>query len=253
MRVKASLGMVLGLLAAPAAWGQDVKPAAPPNSGVHTMEIFDGPTRTVRLFPSSKSPGERQMYRDLERAENEASYAANLQALRLQYVTGERLLEARRQVEQQQLYGWNFDRAYGAGYLGGAYTGTAYGYPYYGAGPYMGAGVAVSQTLGTGIAPDGVIKQEMAKVIALHSTPDYTAMVDRQLREAVAALPGDGKPGDLRFVAFETILLKNGEKLEGRVLREDADWVVVQTAAGGRERVRTSEVMRVSTKPPEKK
>src|SRR5260370_19233253 len=107
--------MVLGLLAAPAAWGQDVKPAAPPNTGVHTMEIFDGPTRTVHFFTSSKSsPSERQMYRDLERAENEASYVANLQALRLQYVTGERMLEARRQVEQQQLYGWDLDRTYTA-------------------------------------------------------------------------------------------------------------------------------------------
>jgi hypothetical protein len=256
MRVKASLGMVLGLLAAPAAWGQDVKPATPPK-GPHVMEIFDGPSRTVHyIFPANASPGERQMYRDLERAENEQSYVANLQALRRQYVTGERMLEARRQIEQQQLYGWNFDRAFGAGYLGGAYPAAPYSYPYYGygyygAGPYWGASLAVSQTLGTGIAPDGVIKQEMAKIIALNSTPEYTAKVDRQLSEAVAALPADGK--EVPVATHEILTLKSGDKIEGRVIREDADWIVMQTAAGGREKVRTSDVVRVSTKPPEKK
>jgi hypothetical protein len=258
MRLKASLGLVLGLLTAPAVWGQDVKPAVS-DKGAHRMEIYDGPTRTVAYFPTKKdaSPGERQMYRDLERAENEESYVANLQALRRQYLAGERMLETRRQLEQQQLYGWNFDKSYSAGYLGTSYA--PYGYPYYGYGSYGGgsfatANVAISQTLGTGIGPEGVIKQEIAKVIAHQSTPEYTAAVDRQLERAVAALTGDGKPAE-RYAAYDpqgpprmgTVLLKGGDKLEGKLLYEDPEWIVVQTAAGA-ERVRMSEVTRVIVK-----
>ena len=44
-----------------------------------------------------------------------------------------------------------------------------------------------------------------------------------------------------------TVLLKGGEKIEGRIVYEDADWIVVQTAAGD-ERVRMGDVTRVTTK-----
>ena len=261
MRLRPSLGLLLGLLALPAARGQDVKPAVLPNGGVHRMEIFNGPTRTVHYFPSMKSsPGERQSWRDLERAENEQGYVDDLQALRRENVSGERQLEAARQAIQPLLYSWSFDRGYAAGYLGGTYAPTSYGYPYaysyYAPYSYRAYGAEnVSQSLENGIGPEGVIKSEIARVIARQATAEYTAAVDRQLSQALAAMPGDGKTGDVRPVVFErsgppqmvTVSLKSGDKVEGRAVYEDADWIIVRTATE-EERLRKSEVVRVSIK-----
>src|SRR4051812_10024596 len=104
MRRQATWGVaVLGLLLTGAARAQDVRPAAATaDRGPHRMEIWNGPIRTVHYFPSGNSPGEALSLRELARAENEADNLDDLQALRRQYLAGERILEARRQRTQSQ-------------------------------------------------------------------------------------------------------------------------------------------------------
>jgi hypothetical protein len=255
------LGALLGLIAAPAAWGQEVKPASSGNGGAHRMEIVEGASRTVHYFTKSDSPGERQAYRDLARAENEMAYADNLLALRRQYLFGERALEGSRQYLQPLLYGRTVDQAYNAG-LGGTYSygpggywgGGGGGWGGWGGGWGGGAPGGATNSLAIGIGPEGVIKEELAKTFARQATPEYLAAIDRQYNQSVAALKPD-KEGKPRFVGPEdvqpprmvTATLKGGDKIEGKLLREDADWLVIQTKAG-EERVRMSEVTRVSTK-----
>ncbi len=57
-----------------------LRPGAPRGGDVAQMEILAGPTRRVRYFAPTLSPGEQNTLRDLERAENDAAYAARSSA-----------------------------------------------------------------------------------------------------------------------------------------------------------------------------
>jgi len=85
---------------------KNVRPATGDKDfGLHRLTIQNGQTRTVHYFSSSTSPSENTALRELERAENEAGYVGDLQALRRQYLNTERAMESRRQQVQMALYG----------------------------------------------------------------------------------------------------------------------------------------------------
>ena len=257
VRNVATIGL---LLAAGPAWGQDDKPAAddrPAEGRAYRLEIWNGPSRTVQYVSRGGSPGEMSSLRDLARAENEADYADQLQAMRRMYVTGERLLEARRQRVQPSLYGIALDREGSEAVLAGSYGGGYYPYGtpgFYGNGygyAYAGSSLRVHESIAAGIGPEGRIKEEMAKLIVRQATPEYTAAVASQLRNATAAAtPRDGKkPGDIvlagpgSLVGHEvSITMKGSDKpLDGKLVAEDETWTTVKTATEVI-RVRSSEV-----------
>ena len=77
----------LGLLAAAPIFGQGTKPAAQNTEpGIHRLQIYNGPLRTVHYFSASGSPGEQANFREAERAENQVDLANQLLDLRNQYV-----------------------------------------------------------------------------------------------------------------------------------------------------------------------
>lgn len=242
--------------------------AARPPFGVGQIEIYDGPRRTVRYIAPNLSPGERSSLRDLERAENEAAYSEDLLALKRQYVDSERILEPHRRFMQQQLYGFNLDRTFSSYGGGGFGYGGGYGYPYsgyngfggYGAGSFGsafgGATSSVSWSLANGMGDEGVLKNEMAKQIASQATPEFAvaaargadvAMMRAASHDRIAKGFGVTRP-DIRPAAAEsshiTLTLKSGEKLEGTLIGEDADWFRVDTA-NSTISVRKSDVSRV--------
>jgi len=85
-----------------------IKPAVD-DADVHRMVIINGKDRIVHYFSKSGSAAEQAALRNLERAENEASYADALQELKRQYVATESAMEARRRQVQMQLYGRSFE------------------------------------------------------------------------------------------------------------------------------------------------
>jgi hypothetical protein len=206
------VGLVLGVLAATAAvhaqadrW---VRPAAPPppreSSDVHQMTILNGANRTVHYFANGNvSPGDSTTLKDLERAENELSYAQNLEALKREYVHSERILEKERRYVQQMLYGrsvsssapnpFAFSTGFG-GRFGLVGNGYPFGFPYnYGGYGYGGFGAmigggSVSETdnLAYGTGYEGPIKEAVAQTISRQATPEYTAAVYRNYGAALA-------------------------------------------------------------------
>jgi hypothetical protein len=129
-------GIVLGLLLATATYGQAPtpapilkpvlveKPKTPlnPTGAAHRMEIQSGTIVGVRYFGKDLGPSEMVALRDLERAENEASYGDSLAALRQMYVRNELEMEARRHNVQLALYGNSTTVTSGGGWGGGAYA-----------------------------------------------------------------------------------------------------------------------------------
>src|SRR5262245_57512226 len=108
----ASLAALLMLAATGFAQNNKVKPAVGPaddkdEPGVHRMEIYNGPLRTVHYIYRGLAPSEAQAVRELERAENENILASDLLALRQQYASGERTFDAQRRFRQEQLYGYS--------------------------------------------------------------------------------------------------------------------------------------------------
>jgi hypothetical protein len=247
---------------------------------VHQMEIYNGTHHRVRYFGINVSPGESASLRDLERAENEAIYVTNLQALKQQYAADEREMEARRLMVQKKLYGTSITSTFYGG-VGGAYPtwgtsgyplNTLFPYPYrgdfgypafgYGAGlaGYGGGGsTTVTRSLAFGQGDEGRIKDAMAQVLANQATPDYAASVDRALDRAVvraASSPAirlalglpDRSRNPLAFAAAEsapvTITLKSGETLTGTKMESTKEWMILTTADGRKVYVRPSEVTR---------
>jgi hypothetical protein len=212
-------------------------------SGANKMVIYNGPNRAVRFFTDSTSPGETAALRDLERAENELAYLDSLQALRRQYVDSERAQNAKRSLVQDQLYGvatteTNYGAYYNAGWYGGYYGGN-YGYPYlaggaYGYGDPLGlssSSLQVSRSLAHGVGDEGTIKAALARTIAMEATPEHTASA---VRGYASALARAGEFGGVKAVSREkgtqTVLtLKSGEKVEGTLVSEDGDWIVMET------------------------
>jgi hypothetical protein len=244
------LGVVLGVALAASCPAQEKPP-------FHRMEIYNGPNRTVAYFGLDLSPGERAALRDLERTENDAAYADSLLALRRQYVNSELLLEPRRQTVQQVLYGRSIQRslgafaagaAYGAGALGSFYPyyPYAYGYGSFGSGLGLSPGFALaasstlSESLANGVGYEGAIKTEMARTIAAQAAPDYAAGTARASTNALAnaaeypklrtglGLPAAGAP-EQPPRKVTVILKEKNEKVEGNLIREDAEWIRVET------------------------
>jgi hypothetical protein len=231
------------------------KPAvnqAPAPGDVHVMEIYNGTMRTVHYISASKSPGEQMVLRDLEDAENELALRDRLQALRRQYVADESALEARRRTVQELLYGYSTSN-YGATFGGYGLGGYGYGSPGYyggygfGSYPYLGVAAGGSTTstasLANGVGDEGAIKTAMAPVLARQSTEEARMRAGQALAQAwdrVAASPtlmaalnvparGVGVPVAQGSGAAVTVTLKNGTKVEGKLLREDGDRLVIET------------------------
>jgi len=246
------------------------------------MEIYNGPSRTVRIFGSDISPGEMASLSDLERLENEASFAQDVQALKNQYVVGERILDPHRRVVQQELYGRAITRT---NYDAAAYGGYGYGYGYgYGVGGYglirpstNYAAVAGGQTteflsLADGVGDEGVLKSALAGVIAKQAVSTYAATVARDYQQAVstaalsprlqaglrlptadsirrdddsirAASDGDGPRG--KNANRYTLTLMDGTKVVGTEMDEGKEWVTIKRLDGGKTRYRLSQVTQI--------
>jgi hypothetical protein len=263
--VSTRFGLALGLLlAATAAWAQDKKAAPPPEERgfVHRMVIYNGPVRTVHYINRGLSPGEQAAARDLERAENEVALADQLLDLRIQYVADEQALQAHRRHMQELLYGYSSQTTAQAG----VFSGPGYGYsPYYGYGGYWGRGwgggwggyASVSSSafnsLAYGVGDEGVIKSEMARTLAGQAVPEYAARAGQGLSAALARAsqyesfrsalglrakePPPPEESTSAFPADAAVVvtrLRDGksEKVEGKFVSSDKDWLVIQTKDG---------------------
>jgi hypothetical protein len=249
--------------------------ADPPPPGVHKMVIEIGPNRTVRYISVGLSPGEVGALRDLERAENEANYAEDLQDLRRQYVTDELALAPHRRAVQQRLYGVSsvqtgtYDFLTGpAGYGGYSYPYYGYGYgygaPYFGGygASFFGSSSVTSYSLANGVGDEGRLKDGIAQAIAAQATPDYSAGASRAYMAALArAGESDnirtalklGK-GPIMAVGSEqqrqvTLTPKDGKPIEGALVSEDGEWVTVETATGETS-VRKADLTKIERKKP---
>jgi len=255
------LGAAL-VLAVGAAWAQNkaddpkVKPVTGDDKfkdepGVHRMEIYNGPLRTVHYIYRGLSPSEAQAVRELERAENETTLANELLMLRLQYASGERGLDAERRFSQQQLYGFSESGGVSAaasyaqhvvypyGYIGTGRGWGGWGWGGYGGGGYSGsvAGGFTSTdavSLGFGVGDEGRVKTEVAHILAQQATPEYAAKVGQDLSTAsirAASFPvvknnlglKDPAIGEAGFGSGHKVVvhLKDGKKLEGEEMASD--------------------------------
>jgi hypothetical protein len=238
-----------------------VQPAQSSDPGVHRLVIYNGARRSVHYVTSGDSlANDQAALRDLERVENEAALAGQLAALRREYVDDERLLEKRRTNVQLQFYGNSSDTGYGyPGYYGAGYFGYPYLFGYYG-----GLG-GTSWNLAAGTGYEGAIKTDMAQTLAMQATPEYAARVARQYDAALARLgsaspsiraavgvsdrggirpaaapPEQGGPEEARLAAPGTQVVvtrkidNTTEKIEGAVVRDTGEWLILQTSAGKR-------------------
>jgi len=242
----------------------------------YQMEIFNGASRTVRNFGNDLSPGEMASLSDLERLENEASFAQEVLALKNQYVVGERLLEPQRRVVQQELYGRSITQSnYGALTTGYGYDWPGYrvaGYGFFRPAAY-GSAVAGDRTtetrsLADGVGDEGVLKATLAGVIAKQAVPSYAASVTKDYRTAVSeagesrnlraglALPTTDvirrENNAIRAAEFETpasdrvtLTLMNGKKITGSSLEEGKEWITIKRQDGGTSRFRLSQVTQI--------
>jgi hypothetical protein len=266
-------GLALGLLlAASAAYAQPngVKPAVKQEGpgGVHRMEIYNGPTRSVAYIYSGLSPSEESAVLEMQRADSEAALADDLLALRRQYVRNERSFETRRHAVQELLYGYAADESETFTSGRPAFNGFG-GYPYLSAYPYVSpygypsggyatgfAGYTGSSTysLAPGVGDEGVIKTAMARTLAGQATPEYSTQAHLAQQNAVARGSqydtlrtgmGLSKKEPVAAAGFETTmpgadvvvtrtLDGKNEKVEGKMVREDHNWLVVDTKDGRR-------------------
>jgi hypothetical protein len=263
------------------------RPASATGDGVSRMEIYEGPNRTVYYFGSGASSSEKATLSELQRAENEMDYLNKLQTLRRLYVNNELTLQPQRLYVQEQLYGTQI--SYGqtslmAGYgFGGYGMGgfnnyvNAYGpytssfYPYGGGfSGYLGGGSTnVVRSLAYGMGDEGVLKNNIAPVIAQQmGSPEYAQKVIHDYHTALADAsasprlarglrldgrrPGEGVPVEFgRDRPPVTLTLKSGDRVEGSTMKEEGDFYVVDTPRG-QTSVRKSEVVRIDKAKTEK-
>jgi len=217
--------------------------AARPPAGVNQVEIYEGQRRTVSYVAPNLSPSEQAALRELARAENEATYADDLLALKRLYVNSEQTLEPYRRFIQQQLYGFSTQSTYSgyvsSGFGGGGYYPYAFGntYGYGGGGGYFGgASTTVSRSLANGMGDEGVMKAAMARRIADDAGPEYASAVAHNsdfAKGRIAASDRLAKSFGIIGAGLDMpriiLTLKSGEKLDGQLHSEDADWFRVQT------------------------
>jgi hypothetical protein len=244
----------------------EVKPALlNRESDGHRMEIYNGSTRTVRYFSPSASPSEQAMLRDLEQAENSLGLVNQLSALIQEYVVNERSLQAQRRMEQQWNYvpgyygystgfpgtGWPNTAALGWGNYS-TYASNYYGYngmygSYYD--PYAYGLGAFPITAGYADPPDSPLHKEIARTLASQATPEYAAKLRRDY-DAALARAGESpalakslgiKKGDVTPVSQEgaaqqpgrtVVTMKDGHEFTGKLVKEDNDRLVLDTAKG---------------------
>jgi hypothetical protein len=251
---------------------------------VHQMEILNGASRTVRSFGIGLSTGEAATLGDLDRLENEASFAHDVLALKRQYVLSERLLEPHRRLVQQDLYGRAVTTSnYGSlssvvaaspayNYGIGGFGVRGYGYGYDTPAAYTtgtaGAQTTVVRSLADGVGDEGALKANLAAVIAKQAVPSYAASVAQEYRQAVAVAasspslraglrlqsPDELRKEDnaIRAVDYEaplanrvTLTLANGKKVVGTNLQEGKEWITLDRADGGSSRYRLSQVTQI--------
>jgi hypothetical protein len=248
--VVAAVALMAGL-ALSARAQQPAKPAAGDEAEVKRMVIENGPHRTVHYFSSKGfSPGEESALRDLERAENGMAAAANLQDLRGLYLRNEVALERRRGQVNPLLYGYssqyNMESFSGGGFSG--FAGYPYGYPYYpyGVGGFGNVGyswgntssASATNSLSPGVGNEGVIKNEMARILTDPSASEaYTRaaraydnavarVADMKLGERIGVVKGERTVGP----QVTLIMKKDNEKITGNLVSDDPDWITVDTA-----------------------
>ena len=258
-------GVLLAGLLASSAPAADVRPvAASSEPQVHRMVILNGPTQTVHYFSVGLSTSDQAALRDLESAENTADYAADLQAMRRQYVAEELLAAPQRAVVQQGLYGKSITRSYdnylaaagyGPGYYEGGYYGAGnpgylyggYGYGYGVNTAFAGSSSSINQSLANGVGDEGALKTAMAPVIAGQANSEFGASAARAYKtalnragesDATRAALGMPKRGvetvdlSLSKLPHATLTFKAGagDKVDGVIVDEDDDWITVETA-----------------------
>jgi hypothetical protein len=213
-------------LGAPTLQAQEAKPPAQSNeSRTHLLEIYNGPFRTVHYYGTGDSTGELASLRSNAHAEKQAELADLLLDLRKQYVHDERALQSRRKTVQQQWYGQANEYSFGydpywsypVGYAG-------YGYSGFTAGGYSGT---TYNNLAFGVGDEGAIKSAIARTLANQATPK-TAGYGPTAAEGFSVAP----PGAHVIVSCK--IGDTTEKIDGTLLDENADWIVVKTQAGNR-------------------
>jgi len=98
----------------------------------------------------------------------------------------------------------------------------------------------ITNSLANGIGDEGRLKAEMARALAAQASPEYSDWVGKRLQNARAAL--DGNKNGKRQVS---ILLKDGEKKRGQLVKQNDDWIVIRTD-DEEISVRMSEVARIT-------
>jgi hypothetical protein len=208
-RLAVVAGLAAVLLAASPASAQ-VKKADLPGGGsadapaVHRMEIYNGPLRTVARFGTNLSPSDQATLRELDLAENEVTVSDHLLALRAQYIVDEQALEPYRRSMQMLLYGYNAEinssaYAYAGGgppygYLGpwGSYYG-GYGYGW-GGGALAGYSADINHTLAVGVGDEGVVKNNIARVLATPAIPETASHAQKNLELATLRTTWSWRP-----------------------------------------------------------
>jgi hypothetical protein len=245
---------------------------ARPPAGVGRIEIYEGPRRTVHYVAPNLSPSEQAALNDLARAENETAYANELLALKRLYVDSERTLEPYRRFIQQQLYGFSTDST-SSGFVSSGFGGFGGGgfFPYvfgdnaygngwgngWGGSLFGGTTTTTSRSLANGMGDEGVMKAAFARQIASQASPEFAADAARGMGVAMGRVAaseplaksfglnrGNIAPAAAATAPRIVLTLKNGEKVDGTLYGEDADWFRVDTATGTVS-VRKSEVSKV--------
>jgi hypothetical protein len=112
---------------------------------------------------------------------------------------------------------------------------------YFGGDTGLSGTVTTAQNLQMGMGDEGQIKTEVAKAMAAGYTPESSAAALRGLDAAtarVASLPKlregtgtGGEGGKVVLVDYPTLTVttKDGKEIKGKMVREDADWLDLQT------------------------
>jgi hypothetical protein len=283
MRIRLTIAALAGVLllsaAARAADDKDKAKAPPPPEEpiVQRIEIWNGSMRTIHYGYRGISPGEESSLHDLQRAENEVILADTLLALQMQYAVNDQEMEARRHAVQMLLYGFNAEENPPV-WNGVAFGIRGYGYGGYYPYAYMPYNVAAApglwgctgsntDTLAVGIGDEGVLKNRVVSLMGTPALAEHAAAASRNLSRArseqsdrvltsLKLKRGDVTPVEYapesRFGVAKgdkvAVTVKGADKaLEGKVVRENADWLVIDT--GDEEvNIRSADISRLAKK-----